>query len=199
MTEKQIEKIRLSIKKHRAALSAEKRLYGGFDDSAGRRYYIADLYMRIADYKGAITYKKWFDKNFPDDIGGPVLSLNWSIACFGLGQITETKIFTIDTAFQNIYLHGLLLDKEVVRIDMYEPGYDMLEFTKSMIKDCKKVSTQPYLDWLAKFMDTAEYKEPVDKFIALNKLLKDENNRDKRIELLDHIKDLENMNKNRKK
>ena len=196
MTEKQIEKIRLSIKKHRTALTSEKRKFGGFDDSAGRRYSISDLYMRISDYKGAITYKKWFDKNFPDDIGSPLLSLNWSIAYFGLGQITETKIYTVDTAFQNIYLHGLLLDSEVSRIDMYEHGYDMLEFAKSMIKDCKKVSTQPYLDWLAIFMETDEYKESTNKFIALNKLLKDENNQEKRIELLNHIRDLENMNKN---
>ena len=146
MTEKQIEKIRLSIKKHRAALTAEKRLYGGFDDSAGRRYYIADLYMRIADYKGAITYKKWFDKNFPDDIGGPLLSLNWAIAYFELGKIAEAKIYTIDTAFQNVYLHGLLINREVSQIDMYERGYDILGFAKSMIEDCKKVTTQPYLD-----------------------------------------------------
>jgi hypothetical protein len=199
MTEKQIEKIRLSIKKHRAALTAEKRLYGGFDDSSGRRYYIPDLYIRIADYKGAITYKKWFDKNFPHDIGGPLLSLNWSIAYFGLGQMTETKIYTIDTAFQNVYLHGLLLDRDVRRIDMYEHGYDMLEFAKSMIKDCKKLSAESYLDWLKAFIDTDEYKEPINKFIALNKLLKDENNRDKRIELLDHIRDSEKMNKIRKK
>jgi hypothetical protein len=198
MTDKQIDKIRLSIKKHRAALTAEKRLYGGFDDSAGRRYYISDLYMQIADYKGAITYKKWFDKNFPDDIGGPLLSLNWSIAYHGIGLIEETKIFTIDTAFQNIYLHGLLLDREVTRIDMYEHGYDMLEFANSMIKDCKKVSTKPYLDWLAKFIDTDEYKEPINKFIALNKLLKDENNPDSRVDLLDHIRVLENMNKKKK-
>lgn len=198
MTEKQIERIKLSIKKHRAALTAEKRKFGGFDDSAGRRYFISDLYMRIADYKGAITYKKWFDKNFPDDIGGPLLSLNWSIAYYGLGQITETKIYTIDTAFQNIYLHGLLLEREVTRIDIYEHGYDMFEFAQSMIKDSKKVVTQPYLDWLSTFVDTDEYKAPINKFITLNKLLKDENNRDKRIELIDHIRDLENMNKNRK-
>ena len=57
MTDKQIEKIKLSIKKHRAALTAEKRLYGGFDDSAGRRYYISDLYMKIADYKGVEVEK----------------------------------------------------------------------------------------------------------------------------------------------
>ncbi len=199
MTEKQIEKIRLSIRRHRAALTAEKRKFGGFDDSVGRRYYVSDLYMRIADYKGLITYKKWFDKNFPDDIGVPLLSLNWSIAYFGLGQLNDTKIYTIDTAFQNIYLHGLLLDRDVSKIYMYEHGYDMLEFAKSIIKDCKKVSTQPYLDWLEAFIDTDEYKEPINKFIELNKLLKDENNRDKRMELLDHIRNLENMNKNRKK
>ena len=199
MTEKQIEKIRLSIKRHRAALTAEKRKFGGFFDSAGRRYNISDLYMRISDYKGAITYKKWFDKNFPDDIGGPLLSVNWSIAHYELEQITETKIYTIDTAFQNIYLHGLLLDKEVSRIDMFEQGYDMLEFAKSMIKDCKKVATKPYLDWLSIFMETDDYKVPVNRFIALNKLLKDENNRAKQSELIDHISDLERMNKNRKK
>ncbi|HZH71176.1 MAG: hypothetical protein WAP53_03390 [Dysgonamonadaceae bacterium] len=197
MTEKQIEKIRLSIKKHRAALTAEKRLYGGFHDGAGRRYYIADLYMRIADYKGAITYKKWFDKNFPDDIGGPLLSLNWAIAYFELGKIAETKIYTIDTAFQNIYLHGLLINREVSQIDMYERGYDILNFAKSMIEDCKKVTTQPYLDWLTNFMDTEEYKEPINKFIALSKLLKDENNQKKRSELIDHIYELMEINKKR--
>jgi hypothetical protein len=50
MTEKQIEKIRLSIKKHRSALTAEKRKFGGFDDSAGRRYYIFD-FMYVYLYK----------------------------------------------------------------------------------------------------------------------------------------------------
>jgi hypothetical protein len=199
MTEKQIEKIRLSIKKYRSALTAEKRKFGGFDDSAGRRYDIFDLYMQIADYKGVITYKKWFDKNFPDDIGAPLLSLEWSIAYFELGLLTEASIYTIDTAFQNVYLHGLVLDREISQIDMYEHGYDMLEFAKSMIKDCKEVSTKPYLDWLKEFMDTDEYKQPINKYIALNKLLKDENKQDKRIELLDHTRDLINRNKNRNK
>ena len=80
MTEKQIEKIRLSIKKHRAALTAEKRKFGGFFDNRARRYYISDLYMQISDYKGTITYKKWFNKNFPNNIKTPLLSLHWSIA-----------------------------------------------------------------------------------------------------------------------
>jgi hypothetical protein len=199
MTEKQIEKIRLSIKKHRTALTTEKRKYGGYDDSAGRRYYISELYMQIADYKGAITYKKWFDKNFPDDIGGPILSLNWSIAFHSLNQIADTKIYTIDTAFQNVYLHRLLLNKEVHKIDMYEDSYNMLEYAQSLIDYCRKVVTKPYLDWLSSFIESEDYQVPINRFIALNKLLKDEDDTDKRIELIDYIRNLETMNKNPKK
>jgi hypothetical protein len=199
MTEKQIEKIRQKIKRCRADLVSEKRKFGGFHDGSGLRYYISDLYLQIGDYKGTITYKKWFDKNFPDDIGDAQVSLNWSIAYHGLGMIVEAEIYTIDTAFKNVYLHSLLLDREISRIDMYDQGFDTLEYTKTMIETCKKISTKPYLDWLTTFIDTDRYKEPINKFIALNKLLKDENIRDKRIELLDHIRDLENINKNRKK
>lgn len=46
-------------------------------------------------------------------------------------------------------------------------------------------------------MDTEEYKEPINKFIALSKLLKDENNQKKRSELIDHIYELMEINKKR--
>ncbi len=197
MTEKQIEKIKLSIKKQRAALSAEKRLYGGFDDSVGRRYHISDLYLRIGDYKGAIIYKKWFDKNFPNDIGSPILSMNWAIAFFELDKLPDATIYTIDTAFQTIYRHELLLDREVKPIDMYGQGLDYLEYTQSMIKHCSKIVTKPYLDWLRTFVETDEYKVLINRFIALNKLLQDETDNKQRIALLDHIRELERTNKNR--
>lgn len=82
-------------------------------------------------------------------------------------------------------------------IDIYGRGYDMLEYAKRVIKHCKKVSTQPYLGWLVSFMNTDEYLEPVNQFIALNKLFKDESDRDKRIELLAQIRDFEIRNKNK--
>lgn len=195
MTEKQIERIRLKIKKYRAVLVAEKKLYGGFHDGNGIRYYISDLYMQIGDYKGAITYKRWFDKNFPDDIGGPFLSLIWSIAFHGLDKLEETKVYAIDTAFQNIYLHRLMLDRGVNKIDMYDQGYDILEFAKSLLSGCKKIALPKYLDWLSSFIETNEYAEPVNRFIALNKLLKDEKNISERELLLENISKLVNDNK----
>jgi hypothetical protein len=167
MTEKQIEKIKITIKQHRAALLAEKKKFGGFDDSQGRRYFISDLYLRICDYKGAVTYKKWFDKNFPGDIGSPLLSLNWAIALHGLNQINETKKYTIDTAFQNVYLHRLLLDREANLIDMYDPhGQELLDRTRTWIVDCKKVVSKPYMDWLSEFIDSDEYNKQINKFIG---------------------------------
>jgi hypothetical protein len=197
MTEKQIDRIKLKIKKQRTALVAEKRLYGGFHDGGGRRYYIADLYIQIADYKGAITYKKWFDKNFPDDIGDAMMSLNWSIAYHGLDKFKEAEIFAIDTAFQNIYLHGLLLDRVVDRIDMFEPGYDILDYTESHLKDFKKSVTKSYLDWLSIFMTTDDYKVSVNRHIAISKLLVDEKDHKNRIKLLDNTRELIKLNKNK--
>jgi hypothetical protein len=197
MTEKQIDKVKLKIKEQRAALVAEKRLYGGFHDGRGRRYYIADLYIQIADYKGAISYKKWFDKNFPDDIGDAMMSLNWSIAYHGFDKLKDAEIYAIDTAFQNIYLHGLLLDRVVDKIDMFESGYDILDYTETHLKDFKKLTTKSYLDWLAGFMETDDYKVPVNRFIAISKLLVDENERKKRIKLQDSIRVLKMMNINK--
>jgi hypothetical protein len=195
MTEKQINKIKELIKRNRAILVAEKKKFGGYDDSAGRRYYISDLYLQIADYSGALVYKKWFDKNFPEDGGSPIISSNWAIAFHSQGLVKDCKIYTIDTAFQNVYFHGLLLDREVKLIEMYDPyGNEMLEHTKSMVKDYKRIVTKVYIDWLSEFIESNEYKVQVNKFISLLKLLAIETESKKRIVILNRIRELEKLN-----
>lgn len=70
MTEKQAEKLQLKIKKIKAELAADKRRWGGFyDDSRGLRYLPPELYVKLQDWHGGLRYLKWFEKNFPDDIG----------------------------------------------------------------------------------------------------------------------------------
>lgn len=46
MTEKQIAKVKSKIRSLRARLSAEKRKFGGYDDSRGIRYVIAELHLK---------------------------------------------------------------------------------------------------------------------------------------------------------
>lgn len=71
MKPEQITRIQTKIIKLRKILSAERALFGGYDDGAGRRYTILNLYVSIADYKGAVVYLRWFFKNFPGDSGFP--------------------------------------------------------------------------------------------------------------------------------
>jgi hypothetical protein len=78
MTPAQITRIQTKIIKLRKILVAERARFGGYDDSAGRRYTILNLYVSIADYKGAAVYLRWFFKNFPDDAGFPFF---WVEAC----------------------------------------------------------------------------------------------------------------------
>lgn len=126
-------------------------------------------------------------------MGGTAMSLYWSIAFHALGKIAEAERYTIDTALQNNYPHQMLLGKEVVCIDMYEQGHhDLIGFTRSILVNCKKVTTKPYLDFLSSFIESETYNAPVNRFIALSKLLKDEQDFDKRHELLNQIRDLRN-------
>jgi hypothetical protein len=191
MTENQINKIRESIKRRRAGLFAGKRQFGGFDDSVGARYAIADLYLKIADYQGALTYRKWFYKNFPDDWGVPELSLDWAVAFYATGKIEDCKICTIETAFQNVYLHGLMIGRSIAQIDKCESfNCEEIDYAQSIAENCKVLSTSQYIEWLAEFVNSDEYKAPVKEFIEINKLLKNENERDKRMDLINRVSNL---------
>lgn len=192
MTEKQIQKIRDSIKKHKAVLSLEKRKFGCYDDSYGRRYIIAELYLKMADYNGAATYFRWFEKNFPDDIGYPLFLLTWAVTLFETGKLKEVKIKTLQTSFLNTYLFDIILGNESQPIDKSELiGFESLSYAKEIKKDCDKVLSQNYLNWLAEFVQTEIYLASMNKFIALRKLLQDESDISERRKLIDEENKLE--------
>jgi hypothetical protein len=54
MTERQIEKIKKTIKFYRSKLAVEKRIHGDYDDSAGLRYIITSV--RLRTIKNNVNY-----------------------------------------------------------------------------------------------------------------------------------------------
>ena len=83
MTPKQSQRLIKKIADIKRALAAQKRTFSGYDDSRGLRYLPTRYYLQLADYKGRLTYTRWFAKTFPDDIGfadfclsGPCCSLS---------------------------------------------------------------------------------------------------------------------------
>ena len=175
MTEKQIEKIKKTIKFYRARLAAEKRMHGDYDDSAGLRYRIPELYFRIRDYKGALVYFRWFSKAFPDDIGFPVFNLLWSAAYFENNKITEAIQKAYETVFSNTYLIELIGGRETIQLDKSELiGYENLEFAKQIYKDCINLITLEFQIWISNLSEFEDFKANLNKFISIKKLIKDE-------------------------
>jgi len=79
MTEKQIDRIKLKIDKYKKELLSDKKQWGGwYRDGQGIRNLIPALYIQISDFKGAMRYFNWFNKNFSDDSCYPIFLFEWT-------------------------------------------------------------------------------------------------------------------------
>jgi len=191
MTEKQIEKLKKTIRSYRAILAGEKRKFGGYDDSAGRRYDIPFFYMELRDFKGAMRYFNWFEKEFPDDIGDLFFNFIWALTLFENKKFEKARKKLYKTAFSNTYLFDLLNGKQIHQIDKEEfIWFERIENAKAIENECQKLMTESFLDWLKEFIESEEYKSNLSEFISINKLLKDEKSGEKRDFLLRNLRKL---------
>jgi hypothetical protein len=175
MTKKQIERIRRTIKFYRTRLAAEKRIHGEYDDSAGLRYIIPELHFQIGDYKGALVYFRWFSKAFPDDTGFPFFNLLWSATFFENNKIAEALQKAYETAFSNTYLLDLIAGRDTAQLDKSEPiGYEKLEYAIQIYKDCIQLITLDFQIWISNRSEYEDFKANLNKFISIQKLIKDE-------------------------
>lgn len=120
MTERQIAKLERDIVSAKAKLRYEKKNFGYYDDSYGARYYIAEKYFLLGDSKKSLRYRKWFYKNFANDMGNPELHLFWLIAGFVDGKVKIGFDHLVDLEEMNHYAIPLILGKEVNKIDKWE-------------------------------------------------------------------------------
>ena len=175
MTEKQIERIKRTIKFYRTRLAAEKRLHGEYDDSAGLRYAIPELHFQIKDYKGALVYFRWFSKAFPDDTGFPFFNLLWSATFFENSKIPQAIQKAYETAFSNTYLLELIAGRDTVQLDKSETiGYEKLEYAKQVCSDCINLITLEFQIWISNLSEFNDFIANLNKFISIQKLIKDE-------------------------
>ena len=72
MPQSEEQKIRSRLRSYERKLQQEKEKYGYYHDGAGKRYLIGPHYLLLGDNDGALAAFKWFEKEFPDDIGEPI-------------------------------------------------------------------------------------------------------------------------------
>ncbi len=75
----------------RRTLAAEKRKFGGYDDSWGLRYLPTRYYVQLADFAGGLTYLRWFWRNFPTDGGFADFLFEATIILFKRGKLKEAS------------------------------------------------------------------------------------------------------------
>lgn len=192
MTENQTERLKLKIKKIKAALAADKRRWGGFyDDSRGLRYLPLQYYIKLADWTGGIKYLKWFQKNFPDDIGFPDFLFEWTIILFKSGDVKKAEQKAFSTFCSNTYIIDKFFGRPVVPLDKYEnSNIDIPEFANYLTYLSSQQDLTDFANWLGHFTGSGKFVVASQKFIDIYRQLKTEDNREKRCYLIKQAQQL---------
>lgn len=193
MTPKQQERIKNKIKKIKAALSADKKYWGGqHHDGRGLRYIPPQYYIQLNDFTGGLRYFNWFHKNFPDDSGYPDFLFEWTIILFKTRRIKEAEKKAFETFCLNTYLFDTYFGREVTKIKKYEGAkLETLDFADSQFcYSNKQEQLTDFSDWLEKFIATEKFIRLSTKFIDIKKRLETESDVEIRYYLIQHVRQL---------
>ncbi len=169
LTPKQQERIKNKIKKIKAALTADKKHWGGYyHDGQGLRYIPPQLYLQIDDYSGGLRYFNWFDKNFSDDSCYPDFLFEWTIILFKTKRLkgAEIKAFQLFCSDNNQFFKIAGHNNSTISDQ---------EFAESYIIELKnKDSLSDFKTWFDKLTTSEKFLHLCSKYIDIKKRLNTE-------------------------
>lgn len=195
MTLKQEERIKNKIKKVKAALSADKKRWGGqYHDGQGLRYYPPQLYIELNDFTGGLRYFNWFNKNFPDDSGYPDFLFEWTIILFKTGKLKDAEKKAFETFRSNTYLFDIFFGRQVMKINKWEgSNLQTQEFADNQFcYNSKQDNLADFSEWLDKFIATEKFILLSNKYLDIRQRLKTERDSETRHYLIQQERQLEN-------
>ncbi|MEM7660340.1 MAG: hypothetical protein AAF399_29815 [Bacteroidota bacterium] len=175
MTERQAERLRDKIKQIKRALAAEKRKFGGYDDSRGMRYIPPQYYLKLQDFAGAKRYFNWFHKNFPDDVGFPQFLFEWAITLFYCKQKKQAGHMLLRVFGANPFLVDQFLGNELrPPYQTYQTDWQLQFAQKSFPYHKKQPQWSEFAAWLEDYVHTDAYLQLINELIAIEQQLKEE-------------------------
>ena len=148
MTEAKRNSLKRLIKHYRAVLNEEKRKYGGYDDSRGLRYAIAELYLRLEDFAGASRYYNLFAKRFADDASYPYFKFGWARSKFEMKKYDIVRLKIVEMSRDNTYLLDLITNNETASIDKYEwTRHETFDSALETLPDYLKLLNPSFTAW----------------------------------------------------
>jgi len=167
------------------ALLAEKRKFGGFDDGDGNRYVIGPLYVLAGALDEAVAYYKWFERNFADDTGDPLLYVYWSLALYrsGAGERANSKL--LETMLQNVYLLPDLVGLPSVAHDVWHgSNLEMPDYPTRISPEFRPVLSEQERVWITAQLESARFRRVLTEYVSAFHALKGERDVRKRQRIL---------------
>ena len=195
MTPKQEYRIKNKIKKVKAALSADKKRWGGqYHDGQGLRYYPPQLYIELNDFTGGLRYFNWFQKNFSDDSGYPDFLFEWTIILFKTSKLKDAEKKAFETFRSNTYLFDIFFGRQVTKIEKWEgSNLQTQDFADNRFcYNSKQDNLGDFSEWLDKFIATEKFILLSTKYLDIQKRLATENDTETRHYLIQHERQLVN-------
>ncbi|WP_018620742.1 hypothetical protein [Spirosoma luteum] len=172
MTPKQSQRLIKKIADIKRALAAEKRKFGGYDDSRGLRYLPTRYSLQLADYKGGLGYTRWFAKTFPDDIGFPDFLFEWAVLLFKSGKLAEAKAKIWQTFCANTYVLDKFFGHPIHPLPKYEwSNLAQAGFTAYFTYSHQQPELLDFSQWLGEFMTSEWFATRKARFLTIHQQL----------------------------
>lgn len=177
--------IQSRITKIEHSMKKEKRTFGSYHDGAGNRYLLGPLHLLMCDIDGALKSFRWFERNFPDDIGEPFQYMCWSLAYFKNDQLTKAEDKLIQTDLMNLYLVPYILGIDQSVLDIWHGSNDSeKEYIDYLPEEFAKLWDEPAIEWARRVYDEKRCKQFRERYIEIHRLLLNELPRGERSELV---------------
>ncbi|NQS98605.1 MAG: hypothetical protein HQ591_09130 [candidate division Zixibacteria bacterium] len=160
--------IRSLIKKIEGALKYEKRTFGSIGDRAGARYLLGPLYLLMEDVEGALKSFRWFENEFPDDVGDPFQYLSWALAYYKSGQLKKAEGKFIQTMLLNLYLIPYILGDDQPVYDIWHgSNVDEKGYLNYLPEEYKALWDDAALKWTAEAYEGEKARSFRNKYIEI--------------------------------
>jgi len=167
------------------ALASEKRRFGAYDDSSGRRYRIGPLYALAGDLKEALAHYRWFEKQFPDDVDEPVHCLWWALTLYRSGNLESANRKLLDMLVRNLYLLPALIGSPIARQDMWHASNrDEPEYLSRISPELLPQLSVDERSWIERQLETTLFRRVKDEYVSTHHALLTEENVTKRSAIL---------------
>ena len=185
MTPTQADRLRRKITAIRRTLAAEKRQFGGYDDSRGLRYLPTCYYVQLADFAGGLTYLRWFWRSFPTDVGFADFLFEATIILFKQAKLQEAARQAMATFRADRQLLAHFLGQPAPPAEAWENPLLATEAYARYVATLGSPATLlDVAEWLGELTSSVEFIASAQQFSDLQRQLHGEQDREKRGYLL---------------